>query len=89
MTTSRETEDLNHPELRRLVTDAGALSLADRVTLLKGLIPGVVKEMSPRDFEGLVAELRLKGERLYDAMAHPGQGRNARNVMGERDVEGR
>ena len=89
MTTSRETEDLNHPELRRLVTDASALSLAERVTLLKGLIPGVAKEMSPRDFEGLVAELRLKGQRIYDAMAHPGQGRNARNVPGERDVEGR
>lgn len=89
MTTSRETEDLNHPELRRLVTDAGSLSLADRVTLLKGLIPGVAKEMTPRDFEGLVVELRLKGERIYDAIAHPGQGRSARNVPGERDVEGR
>lgn len=89
MTTSRETEDLNHPELRRLVTEASSLSLADRVTLLKGLIPGVAKELSPRDFEGLIVELRLKGERIYDAMAHPGQGRNARSVMGERDVEGR
>lgn len=89
MTTSRETEDLNHPELRRLVTEAGALSPADRVTLLKGLIPGIAKEMSPRDFEGLIAELRLKGQRMYDAMAHPGQGRNARNVPGERDVERR
>jgi hypothetical protein len=89
MTTSRETEDLHHPELRRLITDAGTLPLADRVTLLKGLIPGVAKEMTPRDFAGLVMELRLKGERMYDAMAHPGQGRRARNVPGERDVEGR
>ena len=40
-------------------------------------------------FAGLVAELKLKGERVYDAMAHPGEGRKARNVMGERDVEGR
>lgn len=89
MTTSRETEDLNHPELRRLITEASTLPLADRVTLLKGLLPAVAKEMSPRDFEGLVVELRLKGERIYDAMAHPGQGRDARNVPGEREVEGR
>jgi len=89
MTTSRETEDLNHPELRRLITEASSLSLADKVTLLKGLIPGVAKGMAPREFEGLVVELRLKGERMYDAIAHPGQGRNARNVPGERDVEGR
>ena len=89
MTTSRETEDLNHPELRRLITEASALPLADRVTLLKGLLPAVAKEMAPRDFEGLVVELRLKGARIYDAMAHPGQGRDSRNVPGEREVEGR
>jgi len=89
VTTSPETEDLNHPVLRRLVNEANSLSLADRVTLLKGLIPSIAKEMSPRDFEGLVVELRMKGERLYDALTHPGQGRKTRHVMGERDVEGR
>ena len=89
MTTSPETEDLNHPVLRRLVNEANSLSLADRITLLKGLIPSIAKEMSPRDFEGLVVELRMKGERLYDALTHPGQGRKTRSVMGERDVEGR
>lgn len=89
MTTSRETEDLNHPELRRLITEASTLPLADRITLLKGLLPAVAREMAPRDFEGLVVELRLKGERMYDAMGHPGQGRDARSVPGERDVEGR
>jgi hypothetical protein len=45
--------------------------------------------MAPRDFEGLIVELRLKGERIYDAMSHPGQGRGARSVPGEREVEGR
>jgi hypothetical protein len=89
VTTSRETEDLNHPVLRRLVNEANALTLADRITLLKGLIPGVAEEMTPRDFEGLVVELRMKGERFYDALMHPGQGRKTRHVMGERDVEGR
>ena len=89
MTTSHETEGLNHPVLRRLIREASSLTPADRVTLLKGLIPGVAKEMSPLDFEGLVVELRLKGERFYDAVMHPGQGRKTRHVMGERDVEGR
>jgi len=89
VTTSRETEDLNHPVLRRIVNEANSLSLADRITLLKGLIPSIANEMTPRDFGGLVAELRLKGERFYDAVMHPGEGRKSRHVMGERDVEGR
>jgi hypothetical protein len=89
MTTSRETEELNHPVIRELVQRANTLSLGDRVTLLKGLVPSVVKELTPREFAGLIAELRLKGERVHDAMTHPGEGRNARSVMGERDVEGR
>jgi hypothetical protein len=89
MTTSEETEDLNHPTLRDLVRRANELPLADRVALLKALIPFVASEMTPRDFAGLAVELRLKGERFYDARAHPGQGRKSRHVMGERDVEGR
>ena len=89
MTTSSETEGLNHPELRELVQRANALPLADRMTLLKGLLPSVAAEMTPRDFEGFIVELRLKGERFYDARNHPGQGRNSRHVPGERDIEGR
>lgn len=89
MTTSRQTEDLNHPAIRDLVNAANALPLGDRVTLLKALIPEVAREMSPREFEAIVVELRLKGERFYDALTHPGQGRESRHVMGERDVERR
>jgi hypothetical protein len=89
MTTSRETEDLKHPILRRLVDDVASLSLADRLTLLKGLIPMVARDMSPMEFEAFVVELRLKGERFYDATLHPGEGRAHRSVIGERDLEGR
>ncbi|HEX5829801.1 MAG TPA: hypothetical protein VFY16_02395 [Gemmatimonadaceae bacterium] len=89
MTTSRETHTLDHAALRELVDRASGLPLADRVTLLKGLIPAVAREMSPREFEGLIAELKLKGARFYDASFHPGQGRATRHVLGERDVEGR
>ena len=53
MTTSRQTEDLNHPAIRELVNLANAMPLSDRVTLLKALIPEVAREMSPREFENV------------------------------------
>ena len=89
MTTSDETDELNHPVLRDLVDRTNALPLAERRTLLKGLIPGIARELSPLEFEALVVELRLKGERYYDAALHPGKGRADRHVIGERDLEGR
>ena len=89
MTTSPETESLDHPAIRELVNDANAMTLAERLTLLKALIPGIATQMSPPDFEKLVLELRLKGERFYEATSHPNEGRATRQVMGERDVEGR
>jgi len=89
MTTSRQTETLNHNAIRDVVNRANTLPLSDRITLLKALIPEVAREMSPREFEAVMVELRLKGERFYDAVMHPGQGRETRRVMGERDVEGR
>lgn len=48
MTTSPETNGLDHAALRRLVEEANALPLADRLVLLKGLVPGVAREMAPR-----------------------------------------
>ncbi|HEU4649110.1 MAG TPA: hypothetical protein VFS33_08630 [Gemmatimonadales bacterium] len=89
MTTSSATDDLDHFTVRELVRRANGLPLADRLTLIKGLMPGVAGELTPRDYEALVVELRLKGERFYEAVLHPGQGRATRHVMGERDLEGR
>jgi hypothetical protein len=89
MTTSRETESLDHPAIRELVNDANSMSLAERLTLIKGLIPGIAGAMEPKAFEKLIVELRLKGERFYEATSHPNEGRATRQVMGERDVEGR
>ena len=89
MTTSDETNDLAHPAIRRLVNEANALPLADRIALLKGLIPGIAREMPTGEFASLAVELRLKGERFYEATAHPGEGRSTRQVIGERDFEGR
>ena len=69
MTTRRQTEDLNHPAIRELVNSANAMPLSDRVTLLKALIPEVAREMSPREFEATMVDLRLKGERSRRAHA--------------------
>ena len=89
MTTSEKSEGMDYAALRKLVDQADALPLADRCTLLKGLIPGVARELTPKEFEGFMQELRLKGERYYDASFHPGQGRADRHVIGRRDLEQR
>ena len=66
-----------------------SMTVPERFTLLKALVPGIASEMSATDFERLISELRLKGERFYEARNHPNEGRATRHVMGERDVEGR
>ena len=45
MTTSKETDWMNHPVLRKLVQEVNTLTLAERVTLVKGLIPGIAEEL--------------------------------------------
>ncbi len=89
MTTSSRTDWMNHPELRRLVDDANRLTLAERVTLVKGLIPAIANEQSPQEFATFVEELKLKGDRFNEAKAHPGEGRATREVPGEREIENR
>jgi hypothetical protein len=89
MTTSKETDWMDHPGIRRLVDQARSLKVEERVTLLKGLIVTIAEEMTPAAFATFADELRLKGERLYDAKQHPGTGRAERTVKGERDIEGR
>ena len=89
MTTSPETDWMDHPLIRRLVHEAQTLTLSERLTLVKGLIPSIAREMSAADYAALVSELRLKGERYYEAVTHPGEGRAGREVLGERDLEGR
>lgn len=89
MTTSPETADLNFTALRELVDHANQLPLADRIVLFKALVPQTASELTPLEFAGLMQELLLKGERLYEAISHPGEGRQTRVVPGERDIEGR
>ncbi len=89
MTTSRETDWMNHPAIRKLVEDANALTIAERITLVKGLVPRIAEQLSEREFEGFVNDVRLKAQRFREAEAHPGEGRNTRRTPGERELEGR
>ena len=89
MTTSSSTDWMNHPELRRLVDHTNRLTLAERITLVKGLIPAIADEQTPEQFGFFIEELRLKGNRFNEAKAHPGEGRATRVVPGERDIENR
>lgn len=89
MTTSRETNNLDHPHLRKLVNEINAMSLADRQTLVKGLVPALAHEMGDQEFERFINTVRLKGERYHEAETHPGEGRMSRSRPGEREIEGR
>ena len=89
MTTSRETDWMNHPVIRKLVDEANRLTLAERITLVKGLIPSIANELSPREFEGFVDQIQLKGDRFHEAQSQKGEGRASRQVPGERDLERR
>ena len=87
MTTSPETAWMNHPAIRDLVDRAAALAL-ERITLVKGLIPGIADALSEEEYERFVTFVRLKGERYHEAKTHPGEGRAQRHAP-ERELEGR
>jgi hypothetical protein len=89
MTTSPQTDWMNHPVIRKLVEQANQLTLAERITLVKGLIPGIAAKLSEREYQGFVSEIQMKGERFHEAKSHPGEGRSQRQVPGERELEGR
>ena len=89
MTTSPETDWMNHPAIRELVDQANRLALEERITLVKGLIPAIANALSEHEYEQFVTFIRLKGERYLEAKSHPGEGRADRHTPGERDLEGR
>jgi hypothetical protein len=89
MTTSEVTDWMNHPAIRALVDQANILTLAERITLVKGLVPGIADALSEEEYEKFVTFVRLKGERYQEAKSHPGTGRKERHTPGERELEGR
>jgi hypothetical protein len=89
MTTSPQTDWMNHPVLRKLVDEAHTLTVAERITLVKGLVPSIADKLSEEEYEEFAHEIRLKGKRFQEAKSHPGEGRATRTIPGERDIEGR
>jgi hypothetical protein len=89
MTTSQATDWMNHPVIRALVDQAATLSVEERITLIKGLIPGIADGLSEDEYDKFVNFIRLKGERYLEAKSHPGEGRADRQIPGERQLEGR
>ena len=89
MTTSQETDWMNHAAIRALLDQAAALALEERITLIKGLVPAIADALSEDEYEQFVTFIRLKGERYQEAKAHPGEGRSERQTPGERELEGR
>ncbi|MBA3345156.1 MAG: hypothetical protein H0T44_07620 [Gemmatimonadales bacterium] len=89
MTTSQETDWMNHAVIRALVDQANTLALEERITLVKGLVPAIADALSQEEYEQFVTFIRLKGERYLEAKAHPGEGRAERHIPGERELEGR
>lgn len=89
MTTSEETDWMNHPAIRALVDQANTLALEERITLVKGLIPAIADALSEDEYEQFVTFVRLKGERFLEAKSHPGTGRAERHTPGDRELEGR
>lgn len=87
MTTSRETDWMNHPAIRKLVDEALRLTPQERVTLVKGLVPGIADALTEEDFEEFAEEVRRKGQRYHEAKAHPGEGRAQRQTPGEKRME--
>ena len=89
MTTSPETAWMNHPVIRDLVDRAAALALEERITLVKGLVPGIADALSEEEYERFVTFIRLKGERYHEAKTHPGEGRADRHTPVYLQLEGR
>ena len=77
------------PAIRSLIDRAATLALEERITLVKGLIPGIADALTEEEYEQFVTFIRLKGERFLEAKTHPGEGRAGRHTPGERDLEGR
>lgn len=76
-------EWLNNAAIRDLVHRSLALSVGERLVLIKGLVPGLVQDMGFAEFEAFLAEVAVKARRFQEAVDHPGEGRSGRATRGE------
>jgi hypothetical protein len=76
-------EWLDNAAIRDLVNGALALTAGERMILIKGLVPGLVDDTGPDAFDAFLEEVRVKGRRYAEAVAHPGEGRASRDTASE------
>ena len=89
MTTSEETDWMNHPVIRSLDRPGRDARAGGADHPGQGTHPGIADALTEEEYEQFVTFIRLKGERFLEAKAHPGEGRAERHIPGERDLEGR
>ncbi len=82
-TTSPFYQWLDHERIRTVLHDVLNLRPGERLVLLKGLVPSLVKTLGAEEAESFLAELAAKVRRYEEARTHPGEGRLRRQNSGE------
>ncbi|HSC30805.1 MAG TPA: hypothetical protein VLD17_03710 [Gemmatimonadaceae bacterium] len=75
---------LDRAEIRHLLRRAQALTPGERLILMKGLIPKLVRDIGDANVRAFLDELTTNAERFAEAMAHPGEGGATRQTPSER-----
>jgi hypothetical protein len=76
-------EWLDNAAIRDLIHRIDALSVGERLVLIKGLVPGLVSAMGLAQFDEFSSEISIKARRFQEAVDHPGEGRHLRAMGGE------
>jgi len=74
---------IDNAAIRDLVHRSHEVSAGERLVLIKGLVPGLVKSMGVVAFDAFLAEVSVKAHRFQEALDHPGDGRVVRATPGE------
>lgn len=74
---------IDYGAIRALVRGALDLSAGERLVLIKGLVPSLVDDIGEAAFDRFLDEVRIKGRRYAEALAHPGEGGAARCTASE------
>jgi hypothetical protein len=76
-------EWLDNGAIRDLVHQIFELSAGERLVLIKGLVPGLVRAVGFAEFEAFLSEIAIKARRFQEAVDNPGDGRAFRVTPGE------
>ncbi|CAN5228896.1 hypothetical protein BH09GEM1_BH09GEM1_45520 [soil metagenome] len=64
-------EWLDNAAVRELVHRSLEISVGERLVLLRGLVPGLVKAMGLAEFDAFLAQVGVKTHRVQEAVDHP------------------